>query len=104
MEKVSVEESGPDQAKAKLDYVVITPSGRYPAKGTEKINTDKPIADALKHAAQALKLTNTSDWLVFVAPDRELNPTLSFEAQGLSGTVELEWHKREGGGGASARC
>lgn len=96
-------EAKPDSAGKKISYAVITPSGRYPEEGEEKINADKQVADALKKAANKLKLKDTTDWVVFVGDD-EIDSNLSFEAQGLVGTILIEWHKREGGGGASARC
>lgn len=83
----------------KVLVTVITPSGIYPEGDPEKINDNKLVSEVLEKAAKKLKLTNTSDWVVYVG-ERLIDPSRSFKDNGLSGTVEIEWHKPEGGGGA----
>lgn len=83
-----------------IAVAVVTPSGVYPddddfrrAQGITRVE------EILKLAADALKLTNTSDW-VALACGRDIDPAKSFNANHLHGVVEIDWHKREGGGGA----
>ena len=53
----------------------------------------------LTAAAEKLKITNTADWVAKV-DGRKLDPAKTFKHEGLSGIVEIEYHKHEGGGGA----
>lgn len=85
----------------KIEVLVITPSGIFPKnEKPRQVAADDQISAVLEKAAKELKLTDTTGWVVSVN-ERPLNPDLSFAANGLSGTVELDWHKPEGGGGAS---
>lgn len=85
----------------KVHVTVITPSGDFPDDEPLKVNDDTQVAEVLKRAAKKLKLTNTSDWVAMVG-DKTIDPNLTFREQHLSGTVEIDWHKVEGGGGASS--
>jgi len=83
-----------------LNVRVITPSGIFPNDDKwRQVRADETVGDLLDKAANKLKLTNVTDWGAFVGTT-ELNVGQSFGANGLSGDVEIEWHKREGGGGA----
>lgn len=84
----------------KILVTIVTPSGFYPEDEPLKINDDKEVSEILEKAAKHLKLTDTSDWVAYV-DGIQINPALSFKANGLEGTVDIEWHKPEGGGGAS---
>ena len=79
---------------------VITPAGIYPDEHDFRRVPDTEIIDVvLKAAADKLHLTNTSDW-VARAHDKQLDIHRTFREQHLSGIVEIDWHKHEGGGGA----
>jgi hypothetical protein len=83
-----------------LNVQVITPSGIFPDdEKWRQVRADETVGDLLDRAAKKLKLTNVTDWVAFVGT-KELNVGQSFADNGLSGNVEIEWHKREGGGGA----
>lgn len=83
-----------------LKVQVITPSGIFPDdEKWRQVRADEIVADILDKAAKKLKLTNVTDWVAFVGK-QELNISQSFASNGLAGEVEIEWHKREGGGGA----
>lgn len=82
-----------------VQVVVLTTSGSYPHEGDEQVNANQKVDVVLKKAAKALNLTDTSGWLVRDG-DQPVNPDTSFAAQGLHGTVELDWGPEEGGGGA----
>ena len=64
----------------------------------ERVKETEVVAKLLAKAAHKLHLTNTTDWVAFVG-ERQINPELTFKENVLSGTVEIEWHKPEGGGG-----
>lgn len=79
---------------------VITPVGTYPDEDDyRRVRDTAVISEVLEQAAKKLKLTNTSDWVVSVH-GREIDIHRTFREDHLSGIVEIEWHKREGGGGA----
>jgi len=82
-----------------IEVVVLTTSGSYPEQGADQVNANQKVDVILKKAATALDLTDTSGWLVRDG-DQPVNPDASFAAQGLHGTVELDWGPEEGGGGA----
>lgn len=88
-------------AAKKIDVLVITPSGIFPKnEKPRQEHLDDPVREVLEKAAKELKLTDTTGWVVMV-DERQIDPDASFEANRLSGSVELDWHKPEGGGGAS---
>lgn len=79
---------------------VITPSGTYPDDDDYRRSYGGEIVgDILEKAAVHLHLTNTADWEAFVE-NRPIDPRKTFEANDLHGIIEIEWHKKEGGGGA----
>jgi len=83
---------------------VITPSGIYPdGEDYHKAEGNEKIKHVLELAAKKLEITDTKDWVVFVkehGKDREVHPDRTFHEEHLKGIVELDWHLREGGGGA----
>lgn len=83
-----------------IAVAVVTPSGTFPDDDDyRRASSSDVIADILHLASQKLKLTNTADWVAFVN-DKEVDVTRTFKDSGLHDIVEIEWHKREGGGGA----
>lgn len=83
-----------------LGVAVLTPSGTFPNDTDyRRAHEGEHIEVILKKAAEELKLTNTSDWVVLYE-NREIDGHKTFEQEGLSCVIELEWHKREGGGGS----
>jgi len=88
------------KARGPVAVAVITPSGIYPNpddyRRAYEAETVKVVLDA---AADKLNIKDTSDWDAYV-DNAPIDPSKSFLGNGLSGIVEIEWHKREGGGGA----
>jgi hypothetical protein len=83
-----------------IAVAVITPSGTYPDDYDYRRSTGTEIVGhILEKAAAHLHLTNTSDWDAFV-DNRQIDPNKTFAENHLHGIIEIEWHKREGGGGA----
>jgi hypothetical protein len=79
---------------------VITPSGIFPnPEDYRRAYEGEIIQQVLDAAADKLNIKNTSDWDAYV-DNAPINASSSFAENGLSGIVEIEWHKREGGGGA----
>lgn len=100
---MSDERHDSEKHKHKEDEVavsVITPAGVYPdEQDYRKASPNDRIKLILDLAAEKLKLKNTQDWVVR-AHGREINPDHTFSEEHLKEIVEIEWHKREGGGGA----
>jgi hypothetical protein len=93
-------EKGKKDDEKPMAVAVITPSGTFPSDDDYRRTTGRQVvAEFLALAAEKLKLTNTSDWVAFVN-DKELDVNSTFKHNGLHDIVEVEWHKREGGGGA----
>ena len=88
-----------DQHPDKVLVSVVTTAGVFPAEGTRRYQADTLISSVLADAARKLHITAAPDWVVTV-DGRDVDPALSFQQQGLSGTVKIEWGPREGGGGA----
>lgn len=86
---------------------VLTPEGTYPdpedhdqgSEGYVRVNKDEIVNVVLSTAARKLELKETSDWDAYVN-NKAIDPYKSFADNGLCGVVDIEWHKREGGGGA----
>jgi hypothetical protein len=102
MDQVVAEAAGEAEHHHEHDVAVavITPVGIYPDEDDfRRVSDTEVISDVLEEAAKQLKLTNTSDWVASVH-GREINTHHSLRQDHLSGIVQIEWHKREGGGGA----
>lgn len=90
-----------------VSVVVITPDGIYPGSEENdpdpedylRVNKDEIVNVVLSTAANKLNIKDTSDWDAYV-DNKVIDPSKSFADNGLCGVVEIEWHKREGGGGA----
>jgi hypothetical protein len=80
---------------------VITPSGIFPnEQDYRRAYSGEPLRTILEETAKHLRLTNTSDWEAFV-DNRPVEASKTFAENDLRGVVEVEWHKREGGGGCT---
>lgn len=77
---------------------VFTTAGVFPAEGALRVMPNTPVEDVLRRAARKLNLQDTTGWVVTVG-SQDVDPGKSFAQNGLSGTVELNWTPREGGGG-----
>ena len=63
---------------------------------TKKVEVD------LEKAGLTLNIKDTADWVAAVTRSSgrtEINPAKTYSENGLSGTVEIEWGPRHGGGG-----
>ncbi len=102
MEQAVLEGSAKAEGRSGIDVAVavITPAGIYPDDDDyRRVKDTAVIARVLEEAKTKLKITNTTDWVARVH-EREINVDRTFREDHLSGIVEIEWHKREGGGGA----
>jgi hypothetical protein len=88
-----------DKHPDKVLVMVVTTAGVFPAEGNKRYPAGTLISSVLEDAARKLHITAAPDWIVTV-DGRDVNPAMSFEQQGLSGTIKIEWGPREGGGGA----
>jgi hypothetical protein len=82
-----------------VEVEIATTSGFFPDGYPEKVSIHERVEVQLAKAANALKLTNTTGWIA-TAGTREINPQLSFEANGLHEKVVVDWGPKHGGGGA----
>lgn len=78
---------------------VTTTSGVFPAEGALRVRSSTPISEVIERARIALGVAAVTDWIVTVGT-RDIDGSVSFEAAGLTGSVDLTWGPREGGGGA----
>ncbi len=81
-----------------IDVVIATTAGFYPAEGVERLPIDQPVKVQLAKAAKALKITDVTGWIARVGT-RELDVEKSYAANGLECKVEIDYGRREGGGG-----
>lgn len=101
---VSFEERGTEDIVTrhkKPEFVLVTiftTAGVFPAEGAVRARPEDLVSEILQRAAKKLHLKDTESWVVMV-DGRDVNPALTFAQNGLSGTVELDWSPREGGGG-----
>lgn len=82
-----------------IDASVSTTSGRFPDEGFKRVPNNQPVKVLLAKAADTLGLADTDGWVARV-DDREINATDSYQANGLTGKVTIDWGPSEGGGGA----
>lgn len=95
------EHAGHRHGDKPIAVAVITPSGFYPdADDYNRSHRGEVVAHVLERARIKLDLTNTADWVAEV-DNRPIDPSKTCGENGLHGIVEIEWHKPEGGGGAS---
>jgi hypothetical protein len=84
-----------------VEVSISTTSGFFPASGMDRVAIHQKVRVELKKAADKLELTNTDGWVATVGnPPREINVEQSFDANHLTGKVEIVWGPRHGGGGA----
>jgi hypothetical protein len=82
-----------------LLVAIVTTAGAYPAEGFDEVPENQPIRVELDRAARELKLTDTTRWVAKFG-GKELDVEKSYAANGLSGSVEINFGPPEGGGGA----
>lgn len=81
-----------------VEVAVVTTSGSYPEDGYDRTPKNQKVSVILKQAAHKLHITDTTGWVALV-DDKELKIEESYEDNGLSGQVEIDYGPREGGGG-----
>ena len=82
-----------------IEAAVSTTSGLFPDEGLKRVPNNQPVKVLLAKAADALGLTSTEGWVARV-DDSEINTAGSYQDNGLSGKVIIDWGPSEGGGGA----
>lgn len=84
-----------------LDVSIVTTAGAFPAEEFERLPINQTIKVQLVRAARALQLGDVSDWIARHGT-RELNIEQSYHENDLSGQVEIDYGRREGGGGVTS--
>ena len=88
-----------DHKPEKLIHVrVITTAGSYPEHGHEEVPLSEVVRDILVRATAHLQLTDTSSWVAEVK-GRTLNISASYLQNDLHGSIKIDFHPPEGGGG-----
>jgi hypothetical protein len=85
-----------------VEVSISTTAGFYPSEGFERVPVNQKIEVELKKAQHHLKIKDTSGWVASVitaSGKQSVDPTKSYQENGLSGRVEIDWGPSEGGGG-----
>lgn len=83
-----------------IDVSIVTTAGAFPSEGFERLPISQPLKVQLARAVKALKLGDVSDWIARHGT-RELDVEKSYADNKLSSKVEIDYGKREGGGGSA---
>jgi hypothetical protein len=81
-----------------VQVAVVTTSGSYPAEGYDRSPVNQKVKIFLAEAARKLNIADISNWVARVG-NKEINPELSYEENGLSGEIDIDFGPRESGGG-----
>lgn len=87
-----------EEKKNHIEVAVVTTSGSYPEEGFENIPNHQKVKIILKKAADELKITTTDKWVAKVN-GIEINQELNYLENNLSGSIDIDFGPREGGGG-----
>lgn len=88
-----------DDRAPKIDVAVVTTSGSFPKTGYDRVPVDEAIEEQLARAVKKLEIKDATNWVASVGT-RDLNPKLSYRQEGLTGSVDIDYGPREGGGGS----
>jgi hypothetical protein len=92
--------SAADEKPNHLTVAVITTAGTFPTDGFNSVPLNEPIHVEIEKADKALRITNTTGWVAKVG-GKEIDINQTYRQVGLSGQVEIDWGKPEGGGGGN---
>jgi hypothetical protein len=81
-----------------VQVAVVTTSGSFPDEGFTKAPSNQKIRIFLAEAARHLNIADTSNWIARVN-SKEIDPEKSYDENGLTGEIEIDFGPREGGGG-----
>lgn len=84
-----------------IAVVVVTTSGTYPNTGADHVPINQPVRVQLEKAARALEITDTSGWVARVNGN-DIDANRSYAENNLSGSITIDFGKREGGGGCTS--
>jgi hypothetical protein len=87
-----------EPSHGQIQVEVGTTSGFYPKEHPDHVPETEPVDVELQKAAKGLNLTNTANWIASVNK-RQIDPKLSYEANGLKEKVVVDWGPPAGGGG-----
>jgi hypothetical protein len=91
------------EQKNLIELQVITSSGNFPESGFKQFNIHVHLETVLHEAATHLKLQNTNGWVARLA-DRQLDPSLTLEANHIPDKSKIFWAPTEPGGGRGIIC
>ena len=85
-----------------VEISISTTAGFFPAEGFIRVPSDQKVEVELEKAGLELRTKNTADWVAAVAgPSGQhvIDPSKTYFENGLSGSIEIDWGPKEGGGG-----
>lgn len=91
-----------EEKKHLVRVSISTTSGFYPAEGFNEVRDHQKVELELEKAKKELKIKDTAGWVATVtspAGKRTIDPAKTYNENGLSGEVEIDWGPSEGGGG-----
>ena len=92
----------PEHPDKVVEVSISTTAGFFPADGFNHVPSYQKVEVDLEKAGLTLNIKDTADWVAAVTRSSgrtEINPAKTYSENGLSGTVEIEWGPRHGGGG-----
>lgn len=97
VEKAESAEGG-ENGGQRVAVRVLTTSGSYPTKGHQAVPASEAVIEVLKRAAATLGIANTSEWVAKIKGN-EIDPSQTYAGLHLHGEVNIDFGKREAGGG-----
>jgi len=83
-----------------IEASISTTSGFHPDEGFVQVPINQKISVLIKKATKELNIADTTGWIA-VYDGKELNLEASYADNNLSGEVQIDWGKSEGGGGCA---
>jgi hypothetical protein len=84
-----------------IEVIVVTTSGTFPTTGVDEIPVHQLVSMELAKATKALEITDTTGWVARVN-GTEIDVNKSYTDNHLSGSITIDFGKREGGGGCTS--
>jgi len=86
------------QKQNHIQVAIITTSGSWPEKDYNTVPINQPIKVELERATRELHLADTTGWVAKI-DTRQLEPDRSYQDNGLSDKVDINYGPIKGGGG-----
>lgn len=81
-----------------IEVRVVTTAGVYPESGFERVSEKEHVKTLLKRADEKLHIMDSQGWIAVVS-GRKIDINRTFQENGLSGRIEIDWGPDHGAGG-----